>query len=155
MMILDGLGEILENKVSVVKIDVVLGIQFIGEAIQNFSLDCLSLNYKHEFNIDLYEHDVTRATYIGQLHDLFESRTAADWLPDINYQNDTLTVLYEWVSRHHSMFGKHRRQDAYSLCLLLCESRQCLSVLALTEDTRAFLFNYIYTRDFIDHTNLY
>lgn len=45
-----------------------------------------------------------------------------------------------------------QKHDAYQLFLLLCQSYRCYSVLNLKEDDRDFLFNYIYMRDFIDHT---
>lgn len=155
MKILDALGEVLEERVSVVKIDVVLGVRFVNEVVGKCDTDSLILKYKQDYNIEIYEHDITRASHINRLYDLHVFDHANNMTLPIDYFNDTLSVMYEWIGRHRPVFMGGHRRDAYMLFRLLCESYRCRSVLELDIDDCDFLFNYIYLRDFIDHSNLH
>jgi hypothetical protein len=154
MKILDALGNVLEEKVSVVKVDIVLGIQFVNEVIQNCGLDSLILRYKQDYNVEIYDHDFDRAEHIQHLHQLHVFDHENNMTLPINYNRDTLSVIYEWVGRHRTIFSSTHRVDAHQLFILLCHSYSCKSILEMNRSDCDFLFNYIYLRDFIDHTNL-
>lgn len=154
MKILDALGDVLEEKVSVVKIDVVLGIQFVGEVLRGCPRESITLKYKQDYNIDIYSHDIARAAHINRLHQLHVFDHEKNMALPIDYCNDTLSVMYEWVGRHKLVFMGGHRCDAFRLFRLLCESYRCQSVLQMPEDDCDFLFNYIWLRDFIDHSSL-
>jgi len=155
MRIFDALGSVLEEKVSVVKLDVVLGIGFVDEVIQGVEVNNLVLRYKQNYNIDIYQHDIARAIYLDHLHQLHVFDHANNMSLQIDYYRDTLSVMYEWIGRHKPVFSSIQRKDAFDLFMMLCESHRCYSVLLMEGSNLEFLFNYIYLRDFMDHTNLH
>lgn len=94
MKILDSLGEVLETRVSVVKIDIVLGIEFVA-GLYRYSTEELIDYYLDRYNVTLYSHDFARAEHIRRLHQMhvFDHQDHMD-VP-ITYFTDTLTVMYE------------------------------------------------------------
>lgn len=151
MKILDALGMVLEEKVSVVKIDIVLGIRFIEE-IYEIPKDELIAKYKEQHNVTLYSHDFVRAEHIRRLHQMHVFDHENNMAAPITYFADTLTVMYEWIGRHRTVFMGSHRSEAYQLFMLLCQSYRCHSVLNMDDNDCDFLFNYIYLRDFIDQS---
>jgi hypothetical protein len=148
--ILDALGNVLERRVSVIKIDVVLGIRFIDEVHDYTRVDLIA-HYLSKHNVTLYCHDFERAEHIRRLHQMHIFDHVKSMSTSTTYFADTLSVMYEWIGRHKYVYCTDQRKDAYRLFVLLCESYRCTSVLNLKEDLREFMFNYIYSRDFIDH----
>ena len=149
MRILDALGDVLEKKLTVFKIDVVLGIDFIRDVRYRAHTDVLT-TYKDKLHVDLYPHDFYRAEHIAELYEQHIVHHHQNMALPVEFFSDTLTVIYEWTGRFKPIYLGRHTQQAYELFHAACHHHRCQSIIQLDDESRRTLFDYIYTRDFID-----
>jgi len=146
--ILDALGEVIEEDITIVKIDVALGEQFIYEVAASDQLDALFIEYKRRLNISFYDHDVTRAFHLKDVIEYYRAGGLYDH--NIRYFADTLSVIYEWCAKYRRVYMGRYYKEAYKDFVIFCRHTHTRSVTEMPNDLLEPMFNYIFCREHLN-----
>lgn len=148
LYICDALGQVIEENISVAKIDIVLGDRFIFDAIEDVDLDTLDKKYRKQFNIPIYGHDITRAHY---LHGLIEFYTMGGVEGhEVHYFAETLQVINDWCAKNRRVYGGRDYRTAYIDFMTITRHFNCRSVVSLPDPIIEKMFTYVFCREYFD-----
>lgn len=145
MYILNASGELLESNVSIIKIDVVLGDDFIFKVDESEDLATIVKNYKKRLNIDIRSHDICRARVLKPVLDFYHSG-GIDRLA-IDYFLDTLAVIYIWCARYRRVYMGRWYESAFKDFYAFCLHTNALSIVGVEEKNLRTMFTYIFCRE--------
>ena len=147
MRVLNAVGDVLETSLCEAKLALVLDLDFIYHA-DLVSPEALMQAYRDQFDIELFDHDLTRCTYLRGFCDRHYSMSDTPEPPrSVNYYNDTLSVLFEWMAVFRHVFASTQVVEAYELFCLNCQMHHGVSVTELSEWDRWSMFASIHRRD--------
>jgi len=146
--ILDALGDVLEENISVAKIDTVLSDRFIFDAVESEDLIPLIANYRRNFHLDIYEHDIARAHYLYGLIEFYTNGGVEGH--EVTYFAETLQVINDWCAKYRRMYVGRYYGPAFSDFMMFCRHWNCHSVTNLPRRIIQPMFTYVFCREHFD-----
>lgn len=145
MYILDATGEVLERNLSIIKIDVVLGDDFIFKVAESDDLDTIVKNYKKRLCVEIRSHDICRARLLKPVLDYYYNG-GVHGLP-IDYFMDTLSVIYSWCAKYRRVYMGRYYHEAFRDFYTFCRHTDAWSVKAIEFKVLEPMFTYIFCRE--------
>ena len=146
--ILDALGNVLEENISVVKIDIVLSDNFIFEVVDSIDLFPIMREYDRRFNIPIYEHDIARAHYLHGLIDFYNHGGVEGH--EVKYFAETLQVINDWCAKYRRIYAGRYHGPAFNDFMMFCRHSNCRSVVNLPKKIIQPMFTYVFCREHFD-----
>lgn len=145
MYILDATGEILERNLSIIKIDVVLGEDFIYKVTESDDLANIVKNYKQRLCVEIHSHDICRARQIKPILEYYQMGGVHG--RPIDYFMDTLAVIYSWCSKYRRVYMGRYYHEAFQDFFTFCRHTDAWSIIGIDPSVLEPMFTYIFCRE--------
>lgn len=145
MYILDASGEVLERNLSIAKIDVVLGEDFISKVIESDDLATIVKNYKQRCHVEIRSHDICRARQLNPILEFYNSG-GVHGIP-IDYYMDTLAVIYAWCSKYRRTYLGRYYREAFNDFYSFSRHADAWSIVGIDNLRLEPIFTYIFCRE--------
>lgn len=143
MDIFNQVGEFLEADVSIVKIDVVLSVEFAQTVAQDDDVNIVK-TLSHQYGVPIHRHDLMRVPKILRLYKLFT--TSESYNESVDYFQDSLMVVFEWITKFRVLYGTRNRHAAFMEFREIVNLYRVRSVLSMAENDLQAMFYYLYNR---------
>ena len=145
MYILDATGEVLELSLSIVKIDVLLGDDFIYKVQESDDLATIVDYYKERFNVKIRSHDISRARQLKPILEYYQK--GGIYSCSIDYFMDTLAVILVWCLKFRRVYVGRYYREAFQDFYASSKSINARSIVGVDPSVLESMFTYVFCRE--------